>query len=298
MDIISRCGYIAIIGKPNVGKSTLINALVDMKLSAVSRKMQTTRHRINAVLSLNNTQFIFVDTPGFQNKHHSLLNKIMNKTVFNVLSDVDVILHVVNACQWTQDDEKISNFIFQNNDIQKILVINKIDKLKNINILLPYIKNINPKYNYNSIIPISANKKYQLNTLLDNVSQLLPLRNFIFDESFITDKSERFLTSEIIKEKIFRLVGDELPYKCTVFIEKWQEVKNGIINIFACIIVERNSHKIILLGSKGQHIKKIASEARKDIEILLNKKIYLEVYIKVCKGWLDNKKLLHEFGYE
>lgn len=295
MDSILRCGYIAIVGRPNVGKSTLSNAFVNMKLSAISKKTQTTRHSINAILTREKEQFIFVDTPGFQTKYNSLLNKIMQKTVFSVVSYVDVIIHVIEACKWVDDDEKFANSL-SHQKTNKLLVINKIDKIKNKNELLPFIKGISSKYNYSSITPISANKKYQLDFLLGEISKLLPIRKFIFDKSFISDKSEKFLVSEIIREKIFRLSGDELPYKCAVVIEKWEE-KNHIINIFACLIVEKESHRIILIGSKGKHIKRIAIESRQDIQCLLGKQVYLELYVKIHQGWLGNKKLLQEFGY-
>ncbi|AGF49157.1 GTPase Era [Candidatus Kinetoplastidibacterium galati] len=290
-----KSGFVAIIGCPNVGKSTLNNALIGEKISIVSKKAQTTRHKINGVLTRDNEQFVFVDTPGFQIKHVSTMNRMMNRLVSKALADVDVVVHVVEACKWTSEDDNLLEIIPKIKDV--LLVINKIDLLKDKNLLLPFIDRITKYYPYKSVIPISASKKYQLESLLDNVAKLLPLNEKIFDDDVLTDRPTKFFVSEIIREKVFRLVGDEVPYKCAVIIEKWDE-NSDFVHIYACIIVERSTHRAILLGSHGLHMKRIATESRQDIVKLLDKKVYLEIYIKICNNWSNKKEYLENMGYE
>lgn len=290
-----RCGFVAIVGRPNVGKSTLANALIGSKISIVSRKAQTTRHRINSVLTREHDQIVFVDTPGFQTQHGGAMNRMMNRVVTQALTEVDVVLHVVEAGKWSAADEKLLPLLPK--DGKTILVINKVDALKSKNELLPYIARLSKQFPYSSVIPVSAFKQIQLDLLLDQIAAQLPEGEAMFDEDTITDRSVRFIAAEMLREKIFRLVGDELPYGCTVVIEQWEENEQGA-RIAACVVVERESHKPILLGAKGMHMKRIATEARQDMARLLDKPVYLDVYIKVRKGWSDREAVLRELGYE
>lgn len=290
-----RCGFVTIVGRPNVGKSTLANALVGAKISIVSRKAQTTRHRINSVLTREKEQFVFVDTPGFQTRHGGLMNRMMNKVVTQSLKDVDVILHVVEAGKWNEGDEQLLPLFSE--DTHVILVINKVDLLKNKADLLPFIAKLAAKYNYAAVLPVSAQRRIQLDTLLDAVAEYLPVDEPMFEEDIITDRSMRFIASEMLREKIFRLVGDELPYGCAVMIEQWEENEEGA-RIAACVLVEREGHKPILLGANGLHMKRIATEARQDIQAMLEKPVYLDVYVKVRKGWTEREATLRELGHE
>ena len=290
-----RCGYVALVGRPNVGKSTLNNALVGTKLSITSRKAQTTRHRILGVLTKEHAQFVFVDTPGFQTRHGGAMNKMMNRVVSQTLSDVDVVLFLVQAGQWTTTDEALLGMLPK--DAKVILVLSKTDLVKDKDSLYPFTAKVAAQFPFVAVVPVSAVKARQLDDLLTEVAKHLPVSEPHFEEDTLTDRPMRFLVAELIREKIFRLVGDELPYGCTVVIEQWDETDEHVA-INACVIVERDSHKPILLGAKGMHMKRIATEARQDIAKLLDKPVHLEVYIKVKKGWADRQSSLQEFGYE
>lgn len=290
-----RCGFVTIVGRPNVGKSTLANALVGAKISIVSRKAQTTRHRINSVLTREKEQFVFVDTPGFQTRHGGLMNRMMNRVVTQSLTDVDVVLHVVEAGKWNEGDEQLIPLFPKGTRV--ILVINKVDLMKNKADLLPYIAKVAAKYEYAAVLPVSAQRKVQLDTLLDEVAQYLPVDEPMFEEDTITDRSMRFIAAEMLREKVFRLVGDELPYGCAVMIEQWEETAKAV-RIAACILVEREGHKPILLGAKGMHMKRIATEARQDMQAMLEKPVHLEVYVKVRQGWTEREATLRELGHE
>lgn len=290
-----RCGFVTVVGRPNVGKSTLTNALIGAKISIVSRKAQTTRHRINSVLTREKEQFVFVDTPGFQTRHGGLMNRMMNRVVTQSLTDVDVVLHVVEAGKWNEGDEQLIPLFPK--DAAVILVVNKVDLFKNKAELLPYIAQTAAKYDYAAVLPVSAQRGVQLDTLLDEVAKHLPVNEPMFEEDTITDRSMRFIAAELLREKIFRLVGDELPYGCAVMIEQWDENETGA-RIAACVLVEREGHRPILLGEGGQHMKRIASEARQDIQNLLEKPVYLDVYVKVRKGWTEREATLRELGHE
>lgn len=283
------------VGRPNVGKSTLTNALVGAKVSIVSKKAQTTRHRIHSVLTQENEQFIFVDTPGFQTRHKGAMNRMMNRVVRQVLAEVDVILHVLEGNQFTSEDKQVQDLLPKDGNV--IAVINKVDKLKDKTVLLPYIAELDQQFNYKEIIPVSAYRKIQLDVLLEQIAKYLPQSPPFFDEEALTDRPMRFIAAELIREKIFRLVGDELPYGCTVFIENWDE-DDQLARIAACVLVERESHRPILLGTGGLHMKRIATEARQDIERMLDKTVFLEVFVKVRKGWLDNEAKLRQLGYD
>ena len=290
-----RCGFIAVVGRPNVGKSTLTNALIGTKISIVSRKAQTTRHRIQGVLTRESEQFVFVDTPGFQTRHGGAMNKMMNRVVTQTLADVDVVLFVVEAGKWSPGDEKLLSLLHEPK--RTILVISKIDQLKSRDELYPFVARIAALYQFDAVVPVSSTKRHQLDQLLDEVAKRLPESEPFFDADTLTDRPMRFIAAELIREKIFRLVGDELPYGCTVVIEQWEETDKGV-HVAACVIVERDSHRPILLGAGGGHMKRIASEARQDMAKLLDKPIHLEVYIKVRKGWAEKESSLRDLGYE
>ena len=292
-----RCGFVAIVGRPNVGKSTLTNALIGAKISIVSRKSQTTRHPIQGVLTRDNAQFVFIDTPGFQTRHGGAMNRMMNRVVVQTLSDVDVVVHVVEAGKWSEGDENVLPLLPPSDKKHVILVLSKIDAIKNKAELFEFTTRIMAKYQYDAVIPVSALKNTQLTILLDEIAQRLPHGEFMFDEDTLTDRSMRFISAEILREKIFRLVGDELPYASTVVIEEWNEEDKGI-HINACVVVERESHKPILLGAGGQHMKRIATEARQEIADMVGKPVFLEVFIKVRKGWSEQESTLRDLGYE
>jgi len=290
-----RTGFVAIVGRPNVGKSTLTNALIGSKISIVSRKAQTTRHRIHGVLTREHEQFVFVDTPGFQTRHGGAMNRMMNRVVTQALADVDVVVHVVEAGKWSEGDAKLLPLL--PSPERTILAISKIDALKNRDDLFAFVSKIMALHSFGAVVPVSATKNQQLDQLLQEIAARLPEGEPMFEEDTLTDRPMRFIAAELVREKIFRLVGDELPYGCTVVIEQWEETDKGA-RIAACVVVERDSHKPILLGTGGMHMKRIASEARQDIAKLLDKPVHLEVYIKVRKGWSDREGALRDLGYE
>ncbi|MGE4125327.1 MAG: GTPase Era [Pusillimonas sp.] len=295
MTIPFRCGFIAIVGRPNVGKSTLANALIGSKISIVSRKAQTTRHRISGVLTRDHEQFVFVDTPGFQTRHGGAMNRMMNRVVTQALADVDVVLHVVEAGKWSEGDARLVPLLPKGE--KTILVVNKVDTLKDKNAMFAYVSRLMEQFPYAAVVPVSAAKEVQLDNLLAEIASRLPEGEPMFEPDALTDRSVKFIASELIREKIFRLVGDELPYGCTVVIEQWEE-SDASVRVAACVVIERETHRPILLGAGGMHMKRIATEARQDIEKLVDKSVFLEVYIKVRKGWSDKEAALRELGYE
>ena len=292
-----RCGFIAVVGRPNVGKSTLTNALIGSKITIVSRKAQTTRHRIQGVLTREHEQFVFVDTPGFQTRHGGAMNVMMNRVVTQTLADVDVVLFVVEAGKWSPGDAKLLSLL--HNPEKTILVISKIDQIKNRDELYPFVAKITALYNFSAIVPVSANKKHQLDQLLDEVAKRLPENEAYFEADTLTDRPMRFIAAELIREKLFRLTGDELPYTSTVQIDKYEEVEGGRLNrIAATIIVERDAHKGMVIGEGGERLKRISTEARTEMERLTGRKVFLEVWVKVRSGWADDEKRLKSYGYE
>ncbi|WP_028453773.1 GTPase Era [Chitinilyticum aquatile] len=295
-----RCGFVAIVGRPNVGKSTLLNHLIGMKLSITSRKAQTTRHRITGVLTTDSAQFVFVDTPGFQNRHRNALNQAMNRNVTSTLADVDVILFVVEAGRFGPDDDAVLKLLPADRPV--VLVINKIDTLVDKSALLPFIESMAQKREFTAVVPLSALRGLKLDVLQQAVEPLLPQSEPFYAEDQITDRNERFLAAEIVREKIFRMLGDELPYAMTVEIEKFDEevTTRGqeLRRIYAAVWVDRESQKAILIGKSGEKLKRIASEARKDMELMFDAKVYLEVWVKVKSGWADDTRLLRQFGFE
>ena len=288
-----RCGTIAIVGQPNVGKSTLLNYFLGTKLSITSRKAQTTRYQLLGIHTTPETQYVFVDTPGYQLKHLNALNKNLNKTVKNALQDVDVILFLIEPRLMTEVDEKILQMI--PNETPIILVINKVDCLKDKTKLLELIQVFRKNERFKEIIPTSVKKKNNLMELLESARGFLPEQEFIYEEDQITDKNERFLAAEIVREKIFRLTGQELPYSIAVEIEKFEHEGN-VRRIFAAIIVERDSHKPMIIGNKGIRLKDISTSARIDMEKLFGGKVWLETWVKVQKGWSDDLRALKSLG--
>ncbi|MBK6958487.1 MAG: GTPase Era [Nitrosomonas sp.] len=290
-----RTGYIAIIGRPNVGKSTLLNKLLQQKISITSKKAQTTRFRINGILTDAQTQFVFVDTPGFQTQYTNRLNTAMNRVVTQSMQDVDVILFVIEAMHFDQRDLSALKILPKN--VPVILVMNKIDKLADKNQLLPFLNNMAEIFEFAAIIPVSAMHKMQLPELLTTIRTYLPVNQPLFDKDEITDRSQRFIAGEFIREKLFRLVGDEIPYSTSVMVDQFN-LEGELHRIYATILVEKPNQKAIIIGKKGEKLKQIASQARKDMELLLGGKVYLEVWVKVKSGWADSESVLRNLGYE
>jgi GTPase len=290
-----RSGYIAIVGRPNVGKSTLLNRLVGEKISIVSRKAQTTRHRITGIVTNEDAQFVFVDTPGFQTKYANALNRAMNRGVTQTLSDVDLVLFVVEAGRYDAKDQAVVRLLPKDRPV--ILVVNKTDQFKDRNELLPFLAQVSADHDYTAVVPVSATKGRQTDILLAEARKHLPNEGLMFPEDDLTDKSERFLAAEYIREKVFHLLGDELPYSTTVEIERF-EIEGELRRIFAAIVVDREGHKAIVIGKGGESLKRIASEARQDMERLFDGKVYLEIWVKVKSGWNDDERLLKSLGYE
>ncbi|RJX30664.1 MAG: GTPase Era [Oxalobacter sp.] len=290
-----RCGYIAIVGRPNVGKSTLMNAMIGAKVSITSRKAQTTRHRITGIQTIDDAQFIYIDTPGFQTRHANALNRTLNKTVSNTLTAADVILFVIEAGTFGQADQQVLDLLPKN--VPCILVINKSDQVKQKEVLLPFAREVASKRDFAAIVPVSARLGRQLDDLQNEIKKSLPENPPVFEADDLTDRSERFMAAEIVREKVFRLVGDELPYTSTVLIEKFEQEGN-LRRIFAAILVGRDTHKAMVIGNKGAKLKEISTQARQDMEKLFGGPVYLEVWIKVKSGWADNEAGLRAYGYE
>ena len=291
-----RCGHVAIVGRPNVGKSTLLNALVGQKVSITSAKAQTTRHRITGIRTVGEAQFVFVDTPGFQTKHSAALNRTLNRTVTGVLADVDVVLFVVEAGRFGLDDAKVLA-LMQGSGKPVFLIANKLDTVVRRSDLAPWLKGMQERHAFAEFVPLSAKKEADVQRLLGIVKPYLPEQPWFHDEDALTDRSEKFLASEIIREKLFRLTGDELPYTSTVVIDEFKEEGN-LRRISASIVVERDSHKGIVIGNGGERLKRIGSEARQELETLMDAKVFLELWVKVRSGWADDEAHLRSYGYE
>ncbi|MFN5081174.1 MAG: GTPase Era [Burkholderiales bacterium] len=290
-----RTGLVAIVGRPNVGKSTLLNALVGQKLSITADKPQTTRHRINGVLTTEQAQYVFVDTPGYQTRHKNALNRTLNRTVRGVLNDVDVVLLVIEPLRFGAEDQQVLELIPES--VPLILVLNKLDTVKGRDKLLPFVAQLAQQRSFAAVVPVSASKGKHLQELLAEIKQHLPAGEPMFDPEDLTDRPVRFLATELIREKVFRLVGDELPYTSTVIIDKFEEGET-LQRIFATVLVENDNQKAILIGAQGERMKRIASEARADLEKLLGSKVYLEVWVKVKSGWADTEASVRAYGYE
>lgn len=290
-----RCGYIAIVGRPNVGKSTLMNELIGAKVSITSRKAQTTRHRIMGIQTDDDAQFVYIDTPGFQTRYNNALNKNLNRTVKDTLSTADVIVFVVDAGIYGPADQQVLDLVPEK--VPTILVINKTDKVKEKAELIPFAGKIAAMRDFAAIVPVSARQRFQLNRLEEEIRHLLPENPPFFSPDDVTDRSERFMAAEIIREKIFRYTGDELPYTSTVVIEQFER-KEKICRVFAAVLVERDAHKAMIIGRKGEKLKEISTEARLDMEKMFSVPVYLEIWVKVKSGWADNEAGLRAYGYE
>jgi len=298
--VSQRCGLIAIVGKPNVGKSTLMNALVGQKISITSRKAQTTRHRIMGIRTRGGAQFVFVDTLGFQTRHGSALNKSLNKAVLGAVSDVDLVLFVVEAGSFSLQDAAVLGLL--KSDIPTLLVANKLDTVHRRSEIAPWLNGMQERHPFAEFVPMSAKKPADIDRLLAIIEKYLPEQPWWYGEDELTDRSEKFLASETVREKLFRLTGDELPYTSTVVIEQFQEEhspKHGrFVRIAATIIVERDGHKAMVIGEGGERLKRIGSEARQELEKLLGAKVFLQLWVKVRSGWADDEARVRSFGYE
>ncbi|AMN50811.1 GTPase Era [Psychrobacter sp. P2G3] len=302
-----KAGYVAIIGRPNVGKSTLMNHLLGQKLSITSRKPQTTRHRIHGILSTHEMQAVFVDTPGIHRNEVRAINERMNKAAVSALVDVDLVLFVVDSDQW-RDDDLLTLQKLGDTNLTVVLVINKADTLKDKGSILPLIETFSDSFDFADIVPVSALKNQNLDRLEEVIASHLPKATPIYDTEQITDRSERFLASEIIREKIMRSAGDEVPYDLTVQIDEFKDEaahmdpktgrpRKACTFIDATIYVERNGQKAIVIGEKGQRIKQVGMDARKDMEKLFDKKVMLTLWVKVKRGWSDDERALTSLGY-
>ncbi len=289
-----RSGFIAIVGRPNVGKSTLLNHLVGQKVSITSRKAQTTRHRIIGIVTEEQTQFVFVDTPGFQTKHLNTLNRGMNRVVTSSLREVNVVLFVIEAHHFDERDTEVMNLLPKH--LPVLLVINKVDNLSDKATLLPFIQEMSHKRDFAAIVAVSAKQNLQLDTLLNAIRPYMPEGERIYPEDEVTDRNERFLAAELVREKVFRFTGDELPYSVSVIIEQFK-MDGTMRRIHAAILVDKEAHKAMLIGKSGEKLKEIATQARLDMEKLFDGKVYLEVWVKVRSGWADNAQTLKSLGY-
>ena len=288
-------GYIAIVGRPNVGKSTLLNHLIGQKISITSRKAQTTRHRITGILTEENMQFVFVDTPGFQTQHLNTLNKGLNKVVTSSLRDVNVVMFVIEARHFDERDRQVMNLLPKIAPV--ILVINKVDNMEVKGELLPFMQEMSKEREFAAIVLVSAKHDKQLDTLLEAIRPFLPEGEKIYPEDEVTDRNERFLAAEIVREKVFRFTGEELPYSVSVVIEQFK-LEGKLRRIHAAILVDKEAHKAMLIGKNGEKLKEIATQARLDMEKLFDGKVFLEVFVKVKSGWADDKRVLKSLGYE
>jgi len=290
-----RCGLVAIVGRPNVGKSTLLNALVKQKISITSNKAQTTRHRITGICTRGEAQFVFVDTPGFQTRHVAALNRSLNRAVTGTLADVDVVLLVVEAGRFGADDAAVLALIDPGKPL--LLIANKLDTITRRADLAPWLQQMQARHAFAEFVPMTATKPADADRLLSIVEPYLPEQPWLYDEDALTDRSDRFLAAEVVREKLFRLTGDELPYTSTVVIDSYEE-EGGLRRIAATIIVERDAHKGMIIGSGGERLKRIGSEARQELEKLMDCKVFLELWVKVRSGWADDEARVRSFGYE
>ena len=296
-----RCGLIAIVGKPNVGKSTLLNALVGQKISITSRKAQTTRHRITGIHTQGKTQFVFVDTPGFQTRHNNALNRSLNKTVLGAVGDVDLILFVVEAGMFNQADAKVLELL--NKEVPTLLVANKLDQVTRRSDIAPWLQQMQERHAFAEFVPMSAKNAKDIERLLGICERFLPEQAWWYAQDELTDRSEKFLASETVREKLFRLTGDELPYTSTVVIDKFEEEagrgkQKRLLRIAATIVVERDTHKAMVIGDKGERIKRIGTETRVELEKALDAKVFIELWVKVRSGWADDEARVRSFGYQ
>tara|TARA_R110002072_G_scaffold43340_15_gene121839 strand:+ start:6183 stop:7091 length:909 start_codon:yes stop_codon:yes gene_type:complete len=295
-DTPRRCGYVAIVGRPNVGKSTLLNHILGQKISITSRKPQTTRHQVLGIKTEGNHQIIFVDTPGLHLNAGKAINRFMNRAASSAIRDVDLIVFVVDRTAWTEEDAIVLEQI-QQVGLPTLLVINKVDLLAEKEELLPHLEVLAAKADFAAILPVSALRQHNVQALEEQILALLPESEHFFPEDQITDRSQRFLAAEIVREKIMRQLGDELPYAITVQIEEFAQ-EGEVLHIAAVIFVERNGQKRILIGEKGARLRSIGSDARRDMESLFDSKVMLRLWVKVKSGWSDDERALRSLGYD
>ncbi len=291
-----RCGFVALVGRPNVGKSTILNRLVGQKISITSRRPQTTRHRILGIKTDAQSQIVFVDTPGMHARQPRAMNRYLNRAAFDSLADVDVAIFVVEGTRWLEDDEWILERL-KTLSCPVIAAVNKVDHISNKELLLPTLQSLSSKFEFAEIIPVSARTGDHLRQLETAVLERLPESPPFFSEEQVTDRSERFLAAELVREKLFRKLGEELPYSLTVEIESFKE-ENKMLHIHALIWVDKASHKPIVIGNKGQRLKEVGREAREDMQVAFGQKVNLQLWVKVKEGWADDERALQSLGYD
>jgi GTPase len=291
-----KCGYVAIVGKPNVGKSTLLNALIGKKISIISPKPQTTRNQILGIKTVEGVQIVYIDTPGLHDAEKRAMNRYMNKLASSVILDADVVLFMIDALRWQEEDEQALQKIAEA-DVPVILVINKIDSLKDKKLILPIIEKLKEKFTFAHIIPISAKKNENIDSLEETIETMLPEGPHLFPDEQVTDKTERFQIAEIIREKLIRETAQELPYATTVVVESLKDDEK-LVEISAVIWVERDGQKPIVIGKQGERLKRVGTQARKEIVTLLGKKVFLRLWVKVKSDWTDDENALNSLGFE
>ena len=295
--VTTKCGVVAIIGRPNVGKSTLMNHMIGQKVSITSRKPQTTRHRIHGICTQGNSQIIFADTPGIHVDAGRALNRSMNEAAVSALNDVDVICFMVDALKWTAGDAHVLSLLPPPSaGTPVLLLINKVDQVADKSLLLPHIEQLNEKYAFAATVPLSALKDGNLDALMENLTARIPEGDFWYDEDQLTDRTLRFMAAEIVREKVIRQLGQEVPHQVSVEVELWEDGPK-VTEISAAILVERRGQKKILIGDKGDRIKQIGTQARQDIEALIDRKVMLTLWVKIKAGWSDDERALRSLGY-
>ncbi len=295
-EAISRSGYVAIVGRPNVGKSTLLNHLLGQKISITSRKPQTTRHQILGVKTENGNQVVYVDTPGLHRDTPKAINRFMNRAATAALRDVDLVVFVVDRTAWTEQDQVVLEYV-RRSGLPCLLVVNKVDLLADKGALLPWLQTLAEKADFCEIVPVSALRQHNIEALETQILQRMPVADHYFPEDQLTDRSQRFMAAEIVREKIMRQLGDEIPYAVTVQIEDFAQ-EEGVLHIAAVIFVERNGQKKILIGEKGARMRSIGTDARRDMETLFDARVMLRLWVKVKSGWSDDERALRSLGYD
>jgi GTP-binding protein Era len=292
----TKCGFVAIVGRPNVGKSTLLNKILGQKISITSKKPQTTRHQIIGIKTIDTVQCIYVDTPGMHKPNPKAINRYMNRAASSAIKDVDVVVFIVDRTAWTEEDD----IVLQNISQQKapvILAVNKVDQVKDKSILLPQLQLLSSKYTFEDMVPISALDGHNVEALEKSISRFLPSSIHFYPEDQVTDRSERFLAAELVREKVMRQLGDEVPYSIAVEIEEFKPEGN-LLTISALILVERQGQKKIVIGNKGEQLKIIGRDARLDMERVFGTKVMLNLWVKVKSGWADNERALRSLGFD
>lgn len=292
----TRCGYVAILGRPNVGKSTLLNALLGQKVSITSKKPQTTRHKLLGIKTKQKSQVLFVDTPGIHGKEAKAINRYMNRSAKSAVRDVDVLIFMVDRHKWVDDDDIVADLV-DGVQAHKIIVVNKVDMIQDKTRLLPLLRDLQDRFPTAEVVPVSAKTGHNLDTLESVIEKMLPESRFYFDEDQITDRSVRFLVAEIVREKLMRQLGEELPYSLTIQVDRFDE-REEVTHIDATIYVEKEGQKKILIGKGGDRLKRVGADARKDMEEVLETKVMLNTWVKVKSSWSDDERALKSLGYD